>query len=243
MRIVRDLWLEPPRIVILTGAGISRESGLATFRDADGIWASVRLEEVATPEAFVRDPARVQAFYNARRRQLQHASVLPNAAHEALARLEAVRPGEVLIATQNIDDLHERAGSRAVIHMHGELLKARCTVCSKVTLWYNDLTGNESCPSCAIEGRLRPHVVWFGEIPLRLDEIYQALAQCKMFIAIGTSGTVEPAASFVEEARRAGAHTVELNLEASHSAALFAERVYGPATRIVPEYVAQLLKV
>src|SRR5215469_14379472 len=164
MRSVRDLWLEPPRIVILTGAGISRESGLATFRDADGIWASVRIEEVATPEAFARDPARVHAFYNARRRQLQHASVLPNPAHEALARLEAARPGEVLIATQNIDDLHERARSRSVIHMHGELLKARCTACGRVTLWYDDLTGNEGCPSCAIEGGLRPHVVWFGEI-------------------------------------------------------------------------------
>jgi NAD-dependent deacetylase len=241
MRSVRDLWLEPPRIVILTGAGISRESGLATFRDAGGIWASVRLDDVATPEAFARDPARVHAFYNAHRRQLQHASVLPNAAHEALARLEAMRPGEVMIATQNIDDLHERAGSRAVIHMHGELLKARCAACGRVTVWYDDLTGKEGCPSCAIEGQLRPHVVWFGEIPQRLDEIYQALAQCKVFIAIGTSGTVEPAASFVEEARRAGAHTVELNLEASHSAGLFAERIYGPATRIVPEYIARVM--
>jgi NAD-dependent deacetylase len=238
VRSARDLWLEPAKIVILTGAGISQELSLATFRDAGGIWASVRLEEVATVEAFVRDPMRVHAFYNARRRQLQHASVLPNAAHEALARLEAMRPGEVLIATQNIDDLHERAGSRAVIHTHGELLKARCTACGKVTLWYGDLTGNESCPSCAIEGGLRPHVVWFDEIPLRLDEIYRALAQCKVFIAIGTSGSVEPAASFVEEAHRAGARTVELNLEASHGPVVFAERSYGPATRIVPEYVA-----
>jgi NAD-dependent protein deacetylase/lipoamidase len=241
MRSVRDLWLEPPRIVILTGTGLSRASGLATFRDADGIWASVRLDEVATPEAFAREPARVQAFYNARRRQLQHASVLPNAAHEALARLEAARPGEIMIATQNIDDLHERAGSRAVIHMHGELLKARCIACGRVTLWYDDLTGNESCAGCAMEGQLRPHVVWFGEIPLRLDEIYQALAQCKVFIAIGTSGTIEPAASFVEEARRAGAHTVELNLEPSRSASLFAERIYGPASKIVPEHVARLM--
>ena len=176
MRSMRDLWPEAPSIVILTGAGISQESGLATFRDADGIWATVRLEEVATPEAFARDPARVLAFYNARRRQLQHPSVTPNAAHEALARLEAVRPGEVMIATQNIDDLHERAGSRAVIHMHGELLKARCTACGKTTVWYDDLTGNEGCPICAIEGQLRPHVVWFGEMPLRLDAIYQVLA-------------------------------------------------------------------
>src|SRR5215831_19185191 len=229
MRNMRNLWPETPRILVLTGAGISQESGLATFRDADGIWANVPIEEVATPEAFARDPARVHAFYNARRRQLQHASVTPNAAHEALARLEAIRPGEVMIATQNIDDLHERAGSRAVIHMHGELLKARCAVCSRVTVWYDDLTGNEGCPSCAIEGQLRLHVVWFGEMPLRLDAIYQVLAHCKLFVSIGTSGSVEPAASFVEEARRAGAHTVELNLEPSHSASLFAERIYGPA--------------
>ncbi|MGC2202609.1 MAG: Sir2 family NAD+-dependent deacetylase [Stellaceae bacterium] len=241
MRGIGNLWPEAPNIVILTGAGISQESGLATFRDAGGIWTSVRLEEVATPEAFVRDPARVHAFYNARRRQLQHPSVTPNAAHEALARLEALRPGEVVIATQNIDDLHERAGSRTIIHMHGELLKARCTACGKVTSWYDDLTGNEMCQACAIEGQLRPHVVWFGEMPLRLDAIYQALAECKIFVSIGTSGGVEPAASFVEEARRAGAHTVELNLQPSHSADLFVERIYGPASQIVPEFVAKLI--
>jgi NAD-dependent deacetylase len=172
---------------------------------------------------------------------LQHPSVTPNAAHEALARLEAVRPGEVMIATQNIDDLHERAGTRAVVHMHGELLRARCTACGQTTLWYDDLTGNEGCPICAIEGQLRPHVVWFGEMPLGLDAIYQVLAQCKIFVSIGTSGSVEPAASFVEEARRSGAHTVELNLKPSHSASLFAERIYGPASRIVPDYVARLL--
>ena len=242
MRSMRNFWPETPSILVLTGAGISQEAGLATFRDADGIWASVRLEEVATPEAFARDPARVHAFYNARRRQLQHPSVLPNAAHEALANFEAVRPGEVMIATQNIDDLHERAGSRAVVHMHGELLKARCIACGKVTVWYDDLTGNEGCPICAIEGQLRPHVVWFGEMPLRLDAIYQVLAKCKVFVSIGTSGSVEPAASFVEEARRAGAHTVELNLEPSQSANLFVERIYGPASQIVPELVAKLIR-
>jgi len=241
MRSMRNFWPETPSILVLTGAGISQEAGLATFRDADGIWASVRLEEVATPEAFARDPARVHAFYNARRRQLQHPSVLPNAAHEALANFEAVRPGEVMIATQNIDDLHERAGSRAVVHMHGELLKARCIACGKVTVWYDDLTGNEGCPICEIEGQLRPHVVWFGEMPLRLDAIYQVLAKCKVFVSIGTSGSVEPAASFVEEARRAGAHTVELNLEPSQSANLFVERIYGPASQIVPEFVAKLI--
>jgi NAD-dependent deacetylase len=241
MRSMSDLWPETPSILVLTGAGISRESGLATFRDADGIWAQVRIEEVATPEAFARDPVRVQSFYNARRRQLQNPSVTPNAAHQALAMLEMHRPGAVMIATQNIDDLHERAGSRAVIHMHGDLLKARCTACGNTTDWYDDLTGREDCPSCAIEGQLRPHVVWFGEMPLRLDAIYQVLAQCKLFLAIGTSGNVEPAASFVEEARRAGAHTVELSLEPSQNRGLFAEQVYGPATRIVPDYVAKLI--
>jgi NAD-dependent deacetylase len=241
MRSMRQLWPEAPSILILTGAGISQESGLDTLRDADGIWANVRLEEVATREAFARDPARVQAFYNSRRRLLQLPSVIPNAAHEALANLEAMRPGEVMIATQNIDDLHERAGSRTVLHMHGELLKARCTACGKVTVWYDDLTGNEGCPVCAIEGQMRPHVVWFGEMPLRLDAIYQVLAQCQLFLSIGTSGSVEPAASFVEEARRAGAHTVELNLEPSQSASLFVERIYGPGTQIVPEFVARLL--
>ena len=234
-------WPGAPGILVLTGAGISQESGLATFRDAGGIWANVRLEEVATPEAFARDPVRVQAFYNARRRQLQHPSVLPNPAHEALAWLESARPGEVMIATQNIDDLHERAGSRTVIHTHGELLKARCTSCGMTTVWYDDLTGNEECPSCAIEGQLRPLVVWFGEMPLRPDAIYQVLPKCKVFISIGTSGSLEPAASFVEEARRAGAHTVELNLEPSHSAEVFVERVYGPASKIVPEYIAKLI--
>jgi NAD-dependent deacetylase len=242
MRAMRNLWPETPSILILTGAGISQESGLATFRDADGIWASVSVEEVATPEAFARDPMRVQAFYNARRRQLQHVSVMPNAAHEVIAKLETIRPGEVMIATQNIDDLHERAGSRAVVHMHGELLKARCTACGETTVWYDDLTGNEVCPTCAIEGQLRPHVVWFGEMPLHLDAIYQVLSQCKVFVSIGTSGSVEPAASFVEEARRVGARTVELNLEPSQSAALFSEKIYGPASKIVPEFVAKLLE-
>jgi NAD-dependent deacetylase len=238
---VRNRWPEAPRILILTGPGISQESGLAIFPHAGGIWGQVQLEEVATPEAFARNPARVQAFYNARRRRLQHPSVIPNPAHEALARLEAARRGEVVIATQNIDDLHERAGSRAVIHMHGELLRARCGACGKTALWYDDLTGNEACPGCAVKGQLRPHVVWFGEMPLHLDVIYQVLAQCEVFVSIGTSGSVEPAASFAEEARRAGAHTVELAREPSRGAHLFVERLYGPANMIVPDYVAKLL--
>jgi len=165
MRSMPKLWPEAPSMLILTGAGISKESSLGTLRDADGIWANVRLEEVATREAFARDAARVQAFYNSRRRLLQLPSVVPNAAHEALANLEAIRPGEVMIATQNIDDLHERTGSRTVVHMHGELLRARCIACGKVTVWYDDLTGSEDSPICAIEGQLHPHVVWFGEMP------------------------------------------------------------------------------
>ena len=234
-------WPAAPGIVILTGAGISQELGLPTFRDAGGVWATVNLEEVATPAAFARDPARVQEFYNLRRRQLQDPAVRPDAAHDALARLEASRPGEVMLVTQNIDDLHERAGSRGVVHMHGELLKARCTACGRTTRWYDDITAADACPSCAIEGQLRPHVVWFGEMPLELDAIYQGLAECRLFLAIGTSGQVQPAAGFVEEARRAGAHTVELNLEPSEVGSRFAERLYGRATRIVPEYVDKLL--
>jgi NAD-dependent deacetylase len=235
------IWSAAPGIVILTGAGISQESGLPTFRDAGGVWASVRLKDVATPSAFARDPARVQDFYNLRRRQLLDPAVRPNAAHDALARLEALRPGDIMIVTQNIDDLHERAGSRALLHMHGELLKARCIACGRTTEWYDDISATDICPSCAIEGRVRPHVVWFGETPLGLDAIYQGLAECKIFAAIGTSDQVEPAAGFVEAARRAGAHTVELNLEPSAAGSLFAERLYGPATQIVPQFVDRLL--
>jgi NAD-dependent deacetylase len=229
------------RIVILTGAGISKESGLDTFRDADGIWAKVRLEDVATPEAFARDPEKVQAFYNARRRALANSNVTPNAAHRALAELEQRHPGEVLLVTQNIDDLHERAGSRRLIHMHGELFKARCTACDGVHDWRGDIEARSISPCCGFTGRLRPHVVWFGEMPLAMDSIYAALAACDVFISIGTSGTVYPAAGFVQEARAAGADTVELNLERSEAHSLFAEGRYGPATEIVPAFVAQLL--
>lgn len=231
----------PDRIVMLTGAGISKESGLDTFRDADGIWARVRLEDVATPEAFARSPARVQAFYNARRRQLATAEVAPNAAHHALAELERRWPGSVLLVTQNIDDLHERAGSRNLVHMHGELFKARCLDCGVVEAWRADLDGATACPACGGRGRLRPHVVWFGEMPLEMERIYAALAECDLFVSIGTSGTVYPAAGFVAEARAAGARTVELNLEPSEGHSLFDERVYGPAGRIVPDFVARLL--
>lgn len=236
--------MAPPSIVILTGAGVSKESGLDTFRDSDGVWNRVRLEDVATPEAFRRDPDRVHAFYNARRRAVRNPNVTPNAAHLALARLEASWPGELLLVTQNVDDLHERAGSRALIHMHGELLKTRCQRCGAVAAGIaGDLSRDCACPACAEPGGLRPDVVWFGELPHEMDRIYAALASCRLFLSIGTSGSVYPAAGFVAEARgMAGAHTVELNLEPSEGASRFAERHYGPATRIVPAYVARLLE-
>jgi NAD-dependent deacetylase len=230
-------------IVILTGAGISKESGLDTFRDADGIWAKVRLEDVATPEAFARDPATVHAFYNARRCGLLSDNVAPNAAHVALARLEAEWPGEVLLVTQNIDDLHERAGSRNLLHMHGELLKGRCRSCGTVSPWREDMDLESACPGCYLPGGMRVHVVWFGEMPFEMERIYGALATCGVFISIGTSGNVYPAAGFVQEARMNGrAHTVELNLEPSEGHSLFEERIYGPASEVVPAYVARLLE-
>ncbi|NIR59884.1 MAG: NAD-dependent protein deacylase [Gammaproteobacteria bacterium] len=230
------------RIVVLTGAGISKESGLDTFRDPDGIWSQVRLEDVATPEAFERDPARVHAFYNARRRGLLSDDVRPNAAHEALARLEAEWPGEVLLVTQNIDDLHERAGSQNLIHMHGEILKARCLRCGNVTPWAADLDLSTACPACGELGRLRVHVVWFGEMPFEMDRILTALETCDLFVSIGTSGSVYPAAGFVQDVRMRGrAHTVELNLQPSEGHSLFAERRYGPAGRVVPEFVDKVL--
>jgi NAD-dependent deacetylase len=228
-------------IVILTGAGISRESGLHTFRDADGIWAQVRIEDVATPEAFARDPARVQEFYNARRAGLLDPAVQPNAAHRALARLEQEHDAPVTLVTQNVDDLHERAGSRNLLHMHGELLKSRCAACDAVFACREDITTDAICPQCRQAGTLRPDVVWFGEMPMRMDEIEAAIAASGLFVSIGTSGNVYPAAGFVREARRAGARTVELNLEPSEGASLFHERVHGPATEIVPAFVARLL--
>jgi len=231
-----------PAIVILTGAGISKESGLDTFRDKDGIWSRVNLEDVATPEAFARDPERVHAFYNARRRGLLGHNVQPNAAHRALAELERARPGDVLLVTQNIDDLHERAGSKNLVHMHGELLKVRCLRCEAVREWRADLSLATVCPACGNAGGLRPHVVWFGELPMEMDRIYFAIQNCALFLSIGTSGNVYPAAGFVAEARQvAHALTVELNLEPSEGASLFAEKLYGPASTVVPDYVARLL--
>ena len=229
-------------IVVLTGAGISKESGLDTFRDADGIWAKVRLEDVATPEAFARDPVGVHEFYNSRRRKLREGDVRPNAAHEALARLEAQWPGDVLIVTQNVDNLHEQAGSKNLIHMHGEHARARCAFCGVTPLWKMDMSLDDVCADCGQAGGMRPHVVWFGEMPLKMDRIFAALDACGLFISIGTSGNVYPAAGFVQHARTtARAHTVELNLEPSEGATLFTESHYGPATQVVPEYVENLL--
>ena len=227
------------RIVILTGAGLSAESGLSTFRDKDGIWAKHRIEDVATPEAFARDPERVLEFYNTRRKGA--AGVKPNTAHEALARLEKEHAGAVLTVTQNIDPLHEMAGTRRLIHMHGEILKSLCAHCGNKESWEDDLSTDLVCPACKKPGGMRPDVVWFGEMPYQMAEISQALSVCDLFISIGTSGTVYPAAGFVMEARGAGAHTVELNLEPSHGASMFAQAIHGPATQIVPAFVDELL--
>jgi NAD-dependent deacetylase len=230
-----------PGLVVLTGAGVSRESGLATFRDADGLWHRERIEDVATPEAFRRDPARVHAFYNARRAQLD--TVAPNAAHLALAELEqawVARGGFFLLITQNVDDLHARAGSERLLHMHGALRRARCLVCGEASAWQGDTGPDSQCPRCRRTGGVRPDIVWFGEMPMHMEEIAAALAACGLFVSIGTSGNVYPAAGFVAEVR-GRARTVELNLEPSSGAALFDEARHGPATRVVPGFVAELL--
>jgi NAD-dependent deacetylase len=228
------------RIVILTGAGISAESGLATFRDKDGIWSKVDYRTVATPEGFARNPGLVHDFYNVRRRD--HAKVKPNGAHIALARLESEFPGEVVLVTQNIDALHEAAGSCNVIHMHGELLKAWCLRCDNRYPWCDDIETTTNCPACGKTGGVRPDVVWFGEIPYHMEQIAVEMSRADLFISIGTSGSVYPAAGFVADARESGAHTVELNLEPSEGVSSFHETYYGPATEVVPEYVGKLLR-
>ena len=224
-------------IVVLTGAGISAESGLSTFRGADGLWEEHRIEDVATPEGFARDPDLVHRFYNQRRAQL--GSVRPNAAHLALAELERTWPGAFLLVTQNVDDLHDRAGSRRLIHMHGELGKVRCGRCGRVMAWTGDTGRDTPCPGCA-RPALRPHIVWFGEMPLELERIGEALEACGLFVAIGTSGNVYPAAGFVGAVKRS-AHTLELNLEPSLVTSAFREHRQGPATVRVPELVRELL--
>lgn len=228
------------RIVILTGAGVSAESGLHTFRDRGGIWERYDLTEVATPEAFARDPAFVLDFYNQRRRA--NADVRPNPAHEALARLEREHGGEVWVVTQNIDPLHEMAGARNLIHMHGEITRALCAQCSHREDWGEDILPESSCAACGTIGRMRPDVVWFGEMPYHMDRIFALLAQADLFVSIGTSGTVYPAAGFVEIAREAGAWTLELNLELSEGASRFHHAVQGRAGETVPALVEQLLR-
>jgi NAD-dependent deacetylase len=227
------------RIVVLTGAGVSAESGVPTFRGADGLWEGHRVEEVATPEAFVLQPTLVQRFYDARRAAL--AGVEPNAAHRALARLEEAVVDDLLVVTQNIDDLHERGGSSRVVHMHGRLRAAWCVACDDRVEWYGDLGHLPPCPSCDATA-LRPDVVWFGEMPYELDRIFDALDEADLFVSIGTSGAVYPAAGFVQHAAARGAHTLELNLEPSAGTHLFDEARHGPASALVPEWVSQLLR-
>ncbi|WP_281173705.1 Sir2 family NAD+-dependent deacetylase [Enterovibrio calviensis] len=227
-------------IVILTGAGISAESGIRTFRAQDGLWEEHHIEDVATPEGFARNPALVQTFYNQRRIQLQ-SGVAPNVAHEALAKLEQELEGTVTIVTQNIDNLHERAGSENIIHMHGELLKARCSYSNQVIDWTGDITVDDACHCCQMPSPMRPHVVWFGEMPIAMDKIHDALLEADLFVSIGTSGSVYPAAGFVHEASIGGAKTIEINLEPSAVESEFDDKRYGKASVLVPQLVDELL--
>lgn len=228
----------PRNIVILTGAGVSAESGVPTFRGPDGLWEGHRVEDVATPQAFRRNPALVQRFYDERRAALDR--VAPNAAHLALARLDAEWPGEFLLVTQNVDDLHDRAGSRRLLHMHGELKRALCTGCGAAPAWTATLSDDPACPRCG-EPRLRPDIVWFGEMPYHMAAIERAIDAADLFVSIGTSGAVYPAAGFVQLARAVGARTLELNLDPSAGTPLFDEARHGPAGTLVPAFVDELL--
>lgn len=237
--------MKPARnIVILTGAGISAESGIDTFRGGGGLWEQHRVEDVATPEAFARDPDLVLRFYDMRREAIQ--TKAPNAAHHALARLDREWPkkagGEVLIVTQNVDDLHERGGALNVLHMHGEHLNAWCTHCDSRHRWTGPLVDRPGCPTCGMAA-LRPDIVWFGEVPYRMDEIYRAVSEADLFVSIGTSGAVYPAAGLVRTARDLGVQTLELNLERSKGSAWFYETRLGPASEIVPAWVEELLSI
>jgi len=235
-------------IVVLTGAGISAESGIQTFRGANGLWNEQKIEDVATPEGFARDPEKVLDFYNQRRKGMKNTA--PNPAHLALAQLAQHWPGQFTLITQNIDDLHERALNDAtaqpdycLIHMHGMLSKIRCNHCNSITTYDQDVTIDTACPACGKTGGLRPHVVWFGEMPLMMDVIYDHLRNCDLFISIGTSGNVYPAAGFVQEVRRSTtAHTVELNMEPSLGVSSFHEAHCGLASKLVPDYVDQVMR-
>ena len=225
-------------IVILTGAGISAESGIDTFRSAGGLWEQHKVEDVATPEGFARDPDRVLSFYDMRRAAIQ--TKVPNLAHHALARLDQAWAGDLLIVTQNVDDLHERAGATRVLHMHGEHLNAWCTACNSRPRWSGPLIHRPPCPGCG-EPALRPDVVWFGEVPYEMDRIHAALRAADLFVSIGTSGAVYPAAGLVRNARAQGARTLELNLEASQGSRWFDDSQHGPASELVPAWVDELL--
>ena len=226
-------------IVVLTGAGVSAESGLATFRGPDGLWEGHRVEDVCTPEAFRRDPSLVHSFYDARRAKL--GTVEPNAAHKALARLDVEWPGELLLITQNVDDLHERAGSTRLLHMHGELRKGWCLSCDERFEWAGPMGSATVCPWCATIGTVRPDIVWFGEMPYDMEAIEAALFHADLFVSIGTSGAVYPAAGFVQTAKYRGARTMEINLEPSQGSNFFDERRYGRASELVPAWVEELL--
>jgi len=228
-------------IVILTGAGISAESGIRTFRASDGLWEDHRIEDVASPEGYLRDPQLVHQFYNQRRSQLLSDEVAPNPGHQALARLEREFAGDFLLVTQNIDNLHERAGSQSLLHMHGELLSMRCEASELCYEQHSATSPDDICLCCQQPGNLRPDIVWFGEMPMYMEQIYTALASCDLFISIGTSGNVYPAAGFVEMANQAGAHTLELNLEPSLVQSQFKEHRYGPAGQLLPLFVDELL--
>ena len=225
-------------IVILTGAGVSAESGIDTFRAKDGLWEKHRIEDVATPEAFARDPNLVLRFYDMRREAIQRAQ--PNAAHDALARLDAAWPGDLTIVTQNVDDLHERAGAKRLIHMHGEHLSAWCNACDARGVWRATLIDRPACPACGVAA-LRPDIVWFGEMPYRMDEIDTALSRADLFVSIGTSGAVYPAAGYVRTARHYGAQTLELNLDPSQGSVFFDQSRMGRASDLVPAWVDELL--
>ncbi|OCG44366.1 NAD-dependent protein deacylase [Gilliamella sp. Choc4-2] len=224
-----------PKIVILTGAGISAESGLSTFRAQNGLWEGYDVNDVATYEGYIRNPTAVHDFYNMLRRKLQNPNVKPNAAHFALAELEQKLGSEhVLIITQNVDNLHEQAGSKNIIHMHGELLKVRNEKTGQIIDYFNDVNYQQN-------KFIRPHIVWFGEIPLQMEQIYDALSQVDYFISIGTSGNVYPAAGFVQIANQMSAKTIELNLEPSLDQSLFQTKIYGVASKIVPNFLATLI--
>ncbi|MGR5297630.1 Sir2 family NAD+-dependent deacetylase [Vibrio mediterranei] len=228
-------------VVVLTGAGISAESGIQTFRAQDGLWENHRIEDVATPEGFARNPELVQSFYNQRRQKLQQTDIRPNAAHIALGELERQLEGTVTVITQNIDNLHERGGSENIIHMHGELLRARCSESGQVVEMANDIETGDLCHCCQIPSQMRPHIVWFGEMPLKMGDIYAALEKADLFISIGTSGVVYPAAGFVHDAKMHGAHTIEINLEPSAVQSEFEEKRYGKASIEVPKLVREIL--